>query len=92
MNILALYRVYPDKEYSTFADIPYGAFIEPFYGGDNVHELVLVTDYDFRERLHSHTMLIKCGGRTDLKPLVFRSRELAQKYVNELVFGESLNN
>lgn len=84
MNILALYQVYPDKQYSTFDSIPYGAFIEPFYGGDNVHELVLMSDYDFRDRIQNHTKLI-VNGRTDLKPLFFKSRKLAEQYVNELL-------
>jgi len=84
MKILALYQVYPDKKYNTFDSIPYGAFIEPFYGGDNVHELVLMTDYDFRDRINNHMTLIN-NGRTDLKPLFFNSRKLAEKYVNELI-------
>lgn len=36
MNILTLYIIHNDDEYTT-----YGAFILPYYGGDHVHHMTL---------------------------------------------------
>ena len=90
MKIIAIYPL-DDKKHGYFDIIPVGVFIEPFYAGDNIHHLVLNTDMDFRDRLKNHHDLIK-RGRTDLKPIVFKTMQEAQQYANKVEFGEWMNN
>ena len=85
MNIIAIYPLNNDK-HGYFDIIPVGVFISPFYAGDNIHHLTLDTDMDFRDRLHNHHKLIS-NGRTDLKPIVFRTMQEAEIYANAVTFG-----
>ena len=89
MNIISIYPI-NGKQEGWFKETPMGVFIEPFYGGDNIHHLTLITDWDFRDRLQNHTDLIVKCGRTDMKPLLFDTKQEAEAFAHEKVFGNYL--
>lgn len=85
LQIISLYRIDPNKKYGVFDVIPYGVYIAPFYGGDNLHHLTLLTDYDFRERLDNERRLFN-SGRADIAPLEFYTHAEAEAYASQIAF------
>lgn len=85
LDIISMYRLHPEVKYGVFDEIPYGVFISPFYGGDNLHNLTIMTDYDFREQLVNNQRLVNLG-RKDIAPVEFSTKEEAEKYANSVAF------